>query len=138
MKQRFEPNEQRREDFRAFTAVISAASDGKRMSYVEIEQASGVRMDQRGKGIFRSAAKRSNRPYLTIPGLGVEFSSADNAIEIARDKLVRVRHSVSRFQKTASILADKHLDEMRPADKSALILMQSQKATLDLVRMLKA
>ena len=135
---RFEPNEQRREDIKSIAPVIEKAPDGARMSWVEVESASGVKMDPRGRGLFRHCADKLNRPYLTLPGLGVEFSSSGNAIEIAKARVTRVRHSIGRLQETTELLVDKHAAQMSTKDKATLIAIRSQKATLDLVRSLKA
>src|SRR5271166_805045 len=121
MKKLFAPNEQRREDVKAISALIAQQQDGARLSWLEVEQGCGVTMDARGRNLFRDCASKALRPYLTLRGFGVEFSSSLNALEIERAKLKRVHHSISNVQKTTEILAEKHLEQMSASDKAKLI-----------------
>lgn len=109
---RFAPNEARREALEKLRAFVSKLGDGVRVGHVEIEKATGVKMDRYGQELWRLTCKRLKRPTLTIVGFGYEMSSASNAEDIAGTKNRRVLNAVDVAKETLDELASRHLDEM--------------------------
>jgi len=102
---------------------------GERVSYAEIEMATGVQMTTSNKARLRIAAKRSNRIYATIRGFGLEMSSGQNAGSINRHGLVRVDNAVRRQEKVGNLLLAQHAAEMPVGDRhqiTAVVCMFAQ------------
>jgi hypothetical protein len=123
----FEPNEQRRKDFAALLAYAATLKDGQRLSWLEIQQATGIDMNgRRGRDLFRKAASRAKRPYHPLPGLGVEMSSTENHGEIVSRRHDDVRRAVNRAKQTTTVIIDRHLDA--PPQQQQVRLLASQAA----------
>lgn len=95
---RFERRDETVKALAALEGFLSQFGDGARISWLEIERATGVRtaappgrQRDEARGWVRAALKELQRAYLPLPdGLGIEFSSPDNSLAIAsrRGKLV--------------------------------------------------
>jgi hypothetical protein len=108
----FTPNEQRRADLEKLRDRVLTLSDGEIVSWLELEQSTGVKMDDRGRDLFRLACSRLKRPYKANPGNGVEMSSSTNALDIVADKTKRVTSALETARETTDQVAGRHLDQM--------------------------
>lgn len=129
---RFDPNEQRRADLKRLRAFVDTLGDGARVSYVEIEQATGVKMDDRGRKLMQLTLKRARRPPVTLPGHGYEMSSPANALEIVGAKSRRLVGALKIAQETTEHVAGRHLEEMSQEHRGKLQHHQAVFATLSL------
>lgn len=121
MKPAFIPNQQRREDLVKLVEYVKARHDGDRVSWLEIETATGVSMSgDYGRGLLRVASRRAARPYMPLPGHGVEFSSPDNANEIAQKAVGSIATAVVRGAHRVATLCDRHIEKMS-AEQSRLL-----------------
>lgn len=131
---RFEPNEQRRIDVAAITEMVNATANGSRPSWVEFEQGTGVTMNTRGRSLVTETCDALERPYLSIPGYGIEFSSAENAEVIMRKKLARVGSAVGKAHEVSQQLCTRHLPQMSSAQQQRMLEMRARAALLDSFR----
>lgn len=75
----WETNEKRREALLVLRAFVRDVAPGARVSWVEVEEETGLPMRlPKERDLFRDAMRMEKRVYKAIPGSGVEFSSADN------------------------------------------------------------
>jgi hypothetical protein len=125
-------------DYIALREYLSSVGDGVKLGWVDIEKASGVRMDVNGQALVRRVMSRLSRHYLAMPGFGIETSSARNAVDIATSKFVRVKNAVESAKDTGERLLGRHGDEMKASDRQLLEAKGATLATLDLVRSLAA
>jgi hypothetical protein len=129
---RFVPNPQRQADIDTITAWMLPLPDGQRTSWLEIEQQTGVKMDDRGRKLVRHVARKLNRVYRAIPGYGFELSSAGNALDIAHVRNVRVRNEVDRASSTITNLLSRHGEQMTQDARNRLLQCDSFYRTLQL------
>lgn len=80
--------------------TLKTIGGGIRISYKEIEERTGVKMDARGKGFLRSAARRMKMPYVTYKGEAIELLSPENAKFIVGHSVVKIDNSVKRAERT--------------------------------------
>lgn len=132
MGKAFEPNEQRQKDLRALQEYFAGRKDGERLSWLEIERGASVKMDDRGKAIARLSLKRLRRPYTPLPGLGLELSGPENAVEILDKQGRRIVRSVHQTIETGEHLAARHLEAMSSSHRERLTRTRSILATLEL------
>lgn len=98
-------------------AYLSSLKPGESRTYVDIEVATGVRMDVVGRNRLRTAKKRANREYTVIRAVGIEMSSPTNGRAIVVERCVRVDNAVKRADKTAGIICAQHGAEMEPNER---------------------
>ena len=134
----FDANEQRRKDMLAIDAMLAKTKDGDRVSWLEFQKGTGIKMDLSGKALVRAVLKKQGRYYVTMPGFGLELSSAENVIDVMRPRFVRLRHAAGYVIKAADGLMARHGKELSSANKARLLEAQGHTATLELVRKLKA
>ena len=131
---KLEPNTTRRKNLVTLRAFVAAQKDGVRVSWVELETLTGVEMrTQLSRGLFRIACQRERRGYLPLPGGGVEFSSAANAIELIERHNKRIFGAVkSALTKTAYVI-DRHLAQLSGEDARLLVRASSMSSTINMV-----
>ena len=134
---RFEPNEQRRLDRLKLAKYIEDAQPGSRCGYLDIQRATGVEMNARGKSLFRLEVERAGRRTLLIRDFGYEFISPSTGVERAMVDVKGVARKISRAQTTVEIIATQFLDKMSPADQTKIRTLQASRATLELVKALR-
>jgi hypothetical protein len=103
---------------RAFLAV---QPPGARLSYSEIEAATGIRMDDSGRGKLRRAAVREGLPYDCLIGEGIELAGPGNGIHIIGGRLERIRHAITRTEKTHANIQARFLDQMSTEDQKRCV-----------------
>ena len=109
----FEPNMKRRANLVKLREYVASAAAGARVSWVEVEQATGVEMrDQLSRNLFRSACHREKRGYIALPGGGVEFSSASNALECVGRYFTRVNGAIQSAAEKSGYVVERHASEI--------------------------
>ncbi len=129
---RFSPNGDRQRNIDSITRWFAGLGDGARVSWLEVEQKTGVKMTPAGRNLVRLVAKRLHRPYRSMPGLGFETSSADNGLDIVAIKTSRAIHAISVTKRTTDTVAARHLDQMTQEARNRLLQTQATFATLQL------
>jgi hypothetical protein len=128
----FEKSEQRQRDLEAIKNVVGDAKDGARFSWLELEQATGVKMDDRGKALLRQQLDRINRPYLSLHGDGIELSCPTNAEEIVGRHTLRLKNAFTSAKETTDVVMVRHGKELASDVLARLTHKQAMFATLDL------
>jgi RNA 3'-terminal phosphate cyclase len=130
----FEPNTKRREHLVKLRAYVAEQPNGARVSWVEIETATGVEMrTQLSRGLFRMACHREKRGYLPLPGGGVEFSCATNAVEVVDRYNKRVMGAVKSASVKGGYVVARHVGELAGDEAKALLRAASLSSTLMMV-----
>lgn len=99
---------------------FKSLSPGTRLSYKTIEESTGVKMDNQGKGYLRSASKRLSLPYLTRKGDGIEILSANNASAIVSNSVIKIDRSVKRAEKTTKNVRNRVYDELPNEERKTI------------------
>jgi hypothetical protein len=128
------PNEQRRAWIKTLTAYVTTLKDGARVSWVELEQATGVPCGPRssGRGLFRLVCKRIGRRYEPLHGDGFEMSAPTNANSIVDRALSKVGKHITIARDTTEIVVGRHIDEMQGDARKRLEHQRAALATIGL------
>jgi hypothetical protein len=102
-------------------AFLAQQPPGARLTYEYIEQFTGITMDDAGRGKLRRAAAREHLPYDTMIGMGIELASPGNGVHIIGGRLERIRHAITRTEKTHANIQARFLDAMSEEDQKRCI-----------------
>lgn len=97
--------------------LFNSVEPGREFSYKQIQELTGVTMDNAGKSYMRSALKRLKLPYEIIRGEGIKILSVDNASRIVVDKVIKVDNAIKRAAKTTKQVSDRMYDQLPEAEK---------------------
>lgn len=97
---------------------LSKKPEGTRISYVEIEESTGIKMDVTGKNYLRSALKMSHIESITEKGYGIELASAENASEIVSNQFLRIDNSVKRGRKVTQNISNQFDAKLSEPDRA--------------------
>lgn len=101
---------------------FKAQKDGSVISWVEVEQATSVRMSTNAdRELARRALRRLKRPYSAIVGSGIELSSPINAAHQAGSHARRAWRGIKRASDSVDNLAQRHEEQMNTDDRQYLI-----------------
>jgi hypothetical protein len=130
----FETNEQRRKDIAALRPYLETAADGAILDWLTIQKETGVdtRDGQEGRRLVTLVLDRIGRPYLSLPGTGVEMSSAENGLSIVEKKSRGLVNSLKRARETSERVTGRHLEQMTTVDRQKLVHHNAVYATLAL------
>ena len=130
----FEPNMTRRKNLLTLRDFVTKQPHGSRVSWVEVEQQTGVAMSgQLNRNLFRAACRREKRGYIPLRGGGVEFSSAANAREcVERYNTLACGVVRAAAEKTAYVTT-RHLHEMDGEERKELLRVASIASMLSMV-----
>jgi hypothetical protein len=102
-------------------AFLAAQPPGARLTYAGIEEATGITMDDTGRGKLRRAAAREGLPYDTLIGMGIELASPGNGVHIIGGRLERIRHAITRTERTHANIQARFLHEMSKEDQKRCV-----------------
>lgn len=97
--------------------IFSSASPGEYFSYTNLQQLSGIRMDNRGKSYIKSAMRRLKFPYETIRGQGIKVLSKDNATKIIVRDVIRIDNSMKKAEKTTRQVKDRVYEQLTDGER---------------------
>lgn len=97
--------------------IFVSAKSGEYFSYQQLQELSGVRMDNRGKGYIKSALRRMKMPYETVRGQGIKLLSKDNATKIVVRDVIRIDNSIKKAEKTTNQVRQKVYDQLTEAER---------------------
>jgi hypothetical protein len=102
-------------------AFLAGQPPGARLSYDYIEQFTGITMDAVGRDKLRRAAAREHLPYDTMIGEGIVLADAGNGVHIIGGRLERIRHAITRTEKTHANIQSRFLDAMSKEDQKRCV-----------------
>lgn len=96
-------------------------ADGETLSWLDIEQATGVKMDPPGRNRVRVVLNSLKRPFESIRGSGIRLSSPNTINTIVAGRGKSVGNAIKRWSKTIKHGTVRHLSAMEGDDKDRLI-----------------
>lgn len=102
---------------------LKELKNGEFISYQQIENDTGVKMDNKGKSYMRSALHRLKKEYAAVRGQGIEIASIDNANTIMIGRVVKIDNAVKRGERTHKILNSEFYDQMTPDEQKQQTLI---------------
>lgn len=100
--------------------IFSSATPGEFFSYSQLQQLTGVKMDNRGKSFMRSALNRQKMEYETVMGKGIKVLSAQNAMNIVGHRVIKIDKATKRAYKTTKRVTAKVFDELPEHEQKKL------------------
>lgn len=110
-------------DTLALETLLRSLEKGDQLTYVEITQRCGVKMDAKGRARIHTAAKRAGRVYATVRDVGITMLSGANGGPIVKAGVIRLDNQAKRLEKTSAMVLDQVGDEMEHADRNEVILV---------------
>lgn len=105
---------------------------GDFVSYAEIEQNTGVRMDNRGRAYLRTALNRRNIEVSVVPGMGYEIACEKTAMSILGQKIVRIDSAIKRGKKTHKRIFSQFYEKLDELEKKKVNFIGAAFAALSL------
>lgn len=97
----------------------------QKISYMDIEDATGIPMDMKGKGYLRNAAKYSGVEYSAVPKYGIEIAGPNNGNQIIGGRLARIDAATRRAETATKNISRRFLRDMSEDDQKTVILLGS-------------
>lgn len=116
--------------------VTSLPPDTKVLTFVEVEQATGVPMRAEpidgidGRALLRKALAEVGWEHVSIRATGVTLSQAENASDIAATRRKKAVSGLRRAGRSIENLSRRHLGEMTPAQRESFTRETSLMSTL--------
>lgn len=98
--------------------LLSNAAPGEVFTYKQIQQLTGVVMNNKGKAYLRTALKRLKLPYENLWDEGIRTVSAQNALRIITHKVISIDNSVKRAEKTTQNVKAKVYESLSDNEKN--------------------
>jgi len=135
MVKRFKTNADRRRGIDSAAEFFGSQPDGARLSWLEIERATGVKTTgahrDEGRDWCRVALRRIRRAYAPLPeGLGIELSATENAVTIAAMRTKRIVGAARSAHRSAVYTLERHDDDLSPTDRELLRANRSVTAAM--------
>lgn len=108
------------EEYLLLLNYVKCISPGETISYHQIEEDTGVRLDASNKVKLQRALDAERIEVITHKGYGIEVVDAKTAIDATSIRMNRVSNSVSRGKRTTSTLLQKFSSEMSRDDLTTL------------------
>lgn len=97
---------------------LKGVEHGQILSYQQIEQDTGVKMDTpAGRSYLRTACKKLKREYSCIRGVGIQLASADTASTLVIGRLVKIDNAVKRGERTYNNVSVAFYNELSPVEQ---------------------
>lgn len=100
--------------------VLSTATPGEYFTYKQLQELSGVTMNEKGKQYMRSAFSRLKLDYEVRPGEGVTVLSPDNAMRIIAHRVIKIDNSVKKAEKVTKQVQKRVYNELSDVDKKQI------------------
>lgn len=97
----------------------------QQISYLEIEHATGISMDKKGKGYLRNAARYSGVEYSAIPKYGIEIAGPTNGNQIIGGRLARIDAATRRAETATKNISRRYRKDMTQDDQRTVIMLGS-------------
>lgn len=112
----------RNEETNRLIVYFSDQPAGQVLSYKQIEEESGVRMNYAGKQMMRSALNHLKIEYYVQRGQGIQLANAENTSLIMVGKLSKVDNSIKRASKSHKRLM-KFTEELPEEEKKSMLFL---------------
>jgi hypothetical protein len=103
---------------------------GEQVPFALIEEKTGVRMNQNGKGHLRTAVKRAGRVCAAIRGFGIKMSNEAIVVDIMGAGVKRVRNGMRKIEKNGSLMLEQHGPKMDVRERNTCELTVSAIAAM--------
>ena len=130
-KPRFQTTPERMLQLAKLKKLVDSTPDGETLTWLDVMSATQIKMDNAGRSLFRRAI--GNRPYATINGTGVCFSSPKNAESIVVSKLRRVDGAARKAAKTTEAIVVRHSHELADAARKNILRVNAFFGTVKLL-----
>lgn len=96
-----------------------------KISYLEIESATGIPMDKKGKGYLRNAAQYCGVEYSAVPKYGIEIAGPNNGTQIIGGRLGRIDAATRRAEKATKNISQRYIKDMDHDSQKTIIFLGS-------------
>lgn len=96
---------------------LKGIEHGQILSYQQIEQDTGVKMDNKGKSYLRTACKNLKREYSALKGIGIELASSKTASTLIVGRLIKIDNAVRRGERTYNNVSVAFYNELAPEEQ---------------------
>ncbi len=117
VKALFQPNKQTQDILLRLSVWQSTVPADATVSWLEVQQATGIPMSNANRALVRLAFKRAHRYWTAIKGVGFRAGGPKTAMEIEHSKLRRVTSAVDAATSAAADLSAQYLDQMSAEDQ---------------------
>lgn len=108
-----------------FLETAAAERPDTQISYLEIEDATGITMDLKGKGYLRNAAKYCGVEYSAVPKYGIEIAGPNNGTQIIGGRLARIDAATRRAETATKNISKRYLHDMDDESQKTIIFLGS-------------
>lgn len=98
---------------------------GADLTYLQIEQETGISMDTAGKALMRKAVSASERVYKVRTGVGIWLDCLENATEIVTIKTKRVRTSMVKTIEAIKIVKPVYYRQLPKSEQQLMDMRES-------------
>lgn len=118
------------------TAYLKAQRDGATVTWLELEQATGISCRPKpvngidGRALTRRALHKMGREVETITGTGFVLSCPENVQKIMADRMTRTFGTMKRAKKAAEHLYEAHGTQLSPGARDRITRQTALLATL--------
>lgn len=102
---------------------LEGKKDGAQLSYSQIGNETGVRMNDAGKSYLRTALKRAKKEYSTIRKYGIKLADKDTAMGIVTHKLEKIDRSIKRGEKTHKNIQSQFFDSLSQNEQREILYL---------------
>jgi len=114
------------EEYLKLLAHVGRRAAGDILTYMEVEQETGVDMQQRvNREKLRKAILRNGLEYSVIPSVGYQLAAANMAMGVLSSKLVRVDNAVRRADRAQRTIQTQFYEELPPEEQRAVLMLGS-------------
>jgi hypothetical protein len=111
--------------------VLKNSKTGDFLAYGILEDLSGVKMDNKGKGFLRTALKRLKLDYSPVRGEGIQLTDHNTASDAVVETVVKVDRAVKRGNKRVkNITKADYFSEIESVTKKDILCVSSMLETL--------
>lgn len=104
-------------------AFLEQCAPGTELSFLTIENRTGVVMNEKGKQYLRRALKRAKIEYSPDIGRGIKLANPENTMPIVIDRLKRIDNTVKRAEKTQKNLQEQFFEQLSPQEQKQLLFV---------------
>lgn len=108
-----------------FLETAATERPDTQISYLEIEDATGIPMDQKGKGYLRNAAKYCGVEYSAVPKYGIEIAGPNNGTQIIGGRLARIDAATRRAETATKNIQKRYIKDMDEESQKTIIFLGS-------------
>jgi len=102
-------------------AFIEGRKPGDEITFVTVEEVTGVKMDLSGRAKLRTAIKRAKREYSALKGEGVKLADAGMVMPLLASSLIKIDRSVKRGSKRQKTLQSQFFDALSPEEQHNIL-----------------